>query len=138
MSRKEKEKLLRIAKRSRKGPFNTVMDPSEYKAGDGIVELSTAVKESGSYDPWGVTGLAEIEAEEGIVPKIRKVKVSARLAHTGERSLIRLARHLRHHVCAIKLLSRQFCRHTRESHIIHPSMLTKNSFMTLWKLKKSD
>lgn len=73
MSRKEKEKLLRIAKRSRKGPFNTVIDPSEYKAGDGSVELSTAAKESGSYDPWGPTGLVESEAKEG--PSLRNVKV---------------------------------------------------------------
>jgi len=82
MSRKEKEKLLRIAKRSRKGPLDSVIDPSEYKAGHGSVELSTAVKESGSYDPWGPTGLVESEAEEGPSPK--KVKVRAWLILTEE------------------------------------------------------
>jgi len=82
MSRKEKEKLLRIAQRPRKGPFNTVVDPSEYRAGDGSVELSAAVKESGCYDPWGPTGLGESEAEEGPSPK--KVKVHAWLTLTEE------------------------------------------------------
>ncbi|KAF8624704.1 hypothetical protein AX17_007035 [Amanita inopinata Kibby_2008] len=52
LTSEQKEKLLRIAKRPRKGPFNSVLDPSEYKSGTSIVELSEAVKESGQYDPW--------------------------------------------------------------------------------------
>jgi len=41
LGHEEKERLLRIAKRSRNGPLNRIMDG-----------LSEAVKESGSYDPW--------------------------------------------------------------------------------------
>ncbi|KAF9484273.1 P60-like protein [Pholiota conissans] len=59
VSRDDKERLMRIAKRPRKGPFNSILDPSEYAAGSGIVELSEAVKKSGTYDAW-----AEEPAEE--------------------------------------------------------------------------
>ncbi|PFH47610.1 hypothetical protein AMATHDRAFT_67487 [Amanita thiersii Skay4041] len=52
LTHEEKERLIRIAKRPRKGPFNSVLDPSEYKSGSTIVELSEAVKQSGRYDPW--------------------------------------------------------------------------------------
>lgn len=72
MTREEKDKLLKIAKRPRKGPFNSVLDPTEYEAGSGVVELSKAVKESGTYDPWAVQ--EESEGED-LVPRPRKVKV---------------------------------------------------------------
>ncbi|KAK2463351.1 hypothetical protein APHAL10511_004662 [Amanita phalloides] len=52
LTREEKDKLLRIAKRPRKGPLNSVLDPSEYKSGSSIVELSAAVKASGKYNIW--------------------------------------------------------------------------------------
>ncbi|KAF8961370.1 ribosome biogenesis protein Nop53/GLTSCR2 [Flammula alnicola] len=52
LNREEKERLMRIAKRPRKGPFNSIMDPSEYAAGSRVVALSEAVKLSGTYDPW--------------------------------------------------------------------------------------
>lgn len=74
MSKEEKDRLLRIAKRPRKGPFNSVLDPSEYEAGHGVVELSKAVKESGSYDPWSAD-VEDNEVEEEIMPKVKKVKV---------------------------------------------------------------
>ncbi|KAJ3574894.1 hypothetical protein NP233_g1464 [Leucocoprinus birnbaumii] len=79
MSREEKDKLLRIAKKPRKGPFNSVMDPSEYKAGDGVVELSRAVKESGGYDPWA-SNTGEPEDEEDEVPVMKAKKVKAPVA----------------------------------------------------------
>ncbi|PPQ85556.1 hypothetical protein CVT25_006726 [Psilocybe cyanescens] len=52
LTREEKERLLRIAKRPRKGPFDSVLDPAEYEAGSGVVDLSAAVKYSGTYDAW--------------------------------------------------------------------------------------
>ncbi|KIM41216.1 hypothetical protein M413DRAFT_18869 [Hebeloma cylindrosporum] len=61
LSREEKEKLMRIAKRPRKGPFNSIMDPSEYASGSGIVDLSEAVKASGTYDAWAPEEVAEIK-----------------------------------------------------------------------------
>lgn len=102
MSREEKDKLLRIAKRPRKGPFNSVMDPSDYKAGDGVVELSRAVKESGGYDPWAVPAADDVGSEEAEdedeedVTKGKKVKVSALTSFSPPRhSLIKMViRHL--------------------------------------------
>ncbi|KAF8801238.1 P60-like protein [Phlegmacium glaucopus] len=64
LTREEKDKLMRIAKRPRKGPFNSIMDPSEYAAGSGTVALSAAVKNSGTYDPW-VPQLVE-EVKDGL------------------------------------------------------------------------
>ncbi|GLB39633.1 putative nop53 (60S ribosomal biogenesis) [Lyophyllum shimeji] len=52
MSHEEKARLLRIGKRPQKGPFNSVVDPTEFGAGSAILELSEAVKSSGTYDPW--------------------------------------------------------------------------------------
>lgn len=48
----EKSRLLRLAHRPRKGPFNAVMDPTEFGAGSAPVELSHAVRESGTRDLW--------------------------------------------------------------------------------------
>ncbi|KAI6126491.1 P60-like protein [Pisolithus sp. B1] len=48
----EKSRLLRLAHRPRKGPFNAVMDPTEFGAGSAPVELSRAVRESGTRDLW--------------------------------------------------------------------------------------
>jgi nucleolar protein 53 len=81
MSRERKDKLLRMAKRPRKGPFNSVLDPSEYKAGHGVVELSQAVKESGSYDPWANN---EDDDGEDISPKVKKVKVRFGILFHGQ------------------------------------------------------
>lgn len=61
LSREEKDRLMRIAKRPRKGPFNSVMDPSEYAAGSGTVALSAAVKNSGKYDPWVTQPVEEVK-----------------------------------------------------------------------------
>lgn len=36
----------------RKGPFNAVIDPTEVGAGSALLEVSEAVKKSGSYDVW--------------------------------------------------------------------------------------
>ncbi|KAF5310369.1 hypothetical protein D9611_012064 [Ephemerocybe angulata] len=61
LSREDKDRLMKIAKRQRRGPFGAVMDPSELQSGEGIVELSEAVKQSGAYDPWNA------EADEVVV-----------------------------------------------------------------------
>ena len=61
LSREEKDRLMRIAKRPRKGPFNSIMDPSEYTAGSGTVALSEAVKNSGKYDPWVTQPVNEVK-----------------------------------------------------------------------------
>jgi nucleolar protein 53 len=53
---------LKIAKRPRKGPYNTILDPSEYKARSGMVGLTEAVKSSGTYDT------SALEVVLGVLP----------------------------------------------------------------------
>ncbi|KAJ7089368.1 ribosome biogenesis protein Nop53/GLTSCR2 [Mycena belliarum] len=77
LSREEKERLLRISKRPRKGPFNTLVDPTEFGAGSASLELSEAVKSSGAYDPWAPAPETE-EVKDGletVQPKSVKVPV---------------------------------------------------------------
>ena len=70
---------MRIAKKPRKGPFNSILDPSEYDAGSGVVELSQAVKQSGTYDPWAGNEDAEEELKDGLETVVKKpVKVCQR------------------------------------------------------------
>lgn len=57
---------MKIAKRQRKGPFGAVLDPSEFKSGEGAVELSAAVKESGSFDPWNNEDDDAMEVDMGL------------------------------------------------------------------------
>ena len=74
LSREEKERLMRIAKRPRKGPFNSIMDPSEYAAGSGTVALSEAVKNSGKYDVWVSQPVNEVKDGLETVQE-KKIKV---------------------------------------------------------------
>lgn len=74
LSREEKDRLMRITKRPRKGPFNSIMDPSEYAAGSGTVALSAAVKESGKYDPWVLQPVEEVKDGLETVQE-KKIKV---------------------------------------------------------------
>ena len=52
----EKERLLRIAKRTWRGPFDAVIDPTELGHGSALLELSVAVKHSGKYNIWAESG----------------------------------------------------------------------------------
>ncbi|KAI0701935.1 ribosome biogenesis protein Nop53/GLTSCR2 [Cytidiella melzeri] len=52
LSHEEKDRLLRIGKRPRHGPFNAVMDHTEPGAGSALMEVTEAVKQSGKYDVW--------------------------------------------------------------------------------------
>ncbi|KAI0299371.1 tumor suppressor protein Gltscr2 [Multifurca ochricompacta] len=70
MSAREKERLLRIARRDRRGPLNSIVDPSQPGAGSALLEASEAVKKSGKYDMWSV------EVEEGLDGGV-KVKAPA-------------------------------------------------------------
>jgi len=79
----EKDRLLRMAKRPRKGPFNSILDPSEYKSGMSVVELSQAVKASGRYDPWQ-------SEEEVVLPDGLE---------TVQKKKIKVRQHRNQHVC---------------------------------------
>lgn len=52
MSGRDKERLLRIARKDRRGPLNSIVDPSQPGAGSALLEVSEAVKKSGEYDVW--------------------------------------------------------------------------------------
>ncbi|KAI0319739.1 P60-like protein [Amylostereum chailletii] len=52
MTRKEKDRLLQLGRRTRKGPFNGVVDHDQFGEGSALMELSKAAKESGKYDVW--------------------------------------------------------------------------------------
>ncbi|KIY72215.1 P60-like protein [Cylindrobasidium torrendii FP15055 ss-10] len=64
LSHEERDKLLRIAKKPRKGPLNTYMDPSEFGAGSAIMGLTEAVRRSGGYDPWAASAEPETPIDE--------------------------------------------------------------------------
>ncbi|KAI6019126.1 P60-like protein [Pisolithus marmoratus] len=64
----EKSRLLRLAHRTRKGPFNAVMDPTEFGAGSALIEVSHAVRESGTRDLWAPT------VEESVPDGLESVK----------------------------------------------------------------
>ncbi|THH00270.1 hypothetical protein EW026_g2235 [Hermanssonia centrifuga] len=75
LTHEEKDRLLRMGKRVRKGPFNAVIDPTEVGAGSAMLEMSEAVKSSGQYDMWNRNGSEEIKPEwETISSKPKKVK----------------------------------------------------------------
>ncbi|KAG1725518.1 P60-like protein [Suillus lakei] len=78
VSRADKERLLRIAKRPRKGPFNAVMDHTEFGAGSALIDVSAAVKHSGSYDPWTAEEVEELAdgLEHTKKPKIKRPELS--------------------------------------------------------------
>jgi nucleolar protein 53 len=69
---------LKVAKRPRKGPFNSILDPSEYKAGSGMVGLSEAVKSSGTYDTWAPEVAMDVlpNGMETVQKKVIKVRFS--------------------------------------------------------------
>jgi nucleolar protein 53 len=52
VSYQQKGKLLQIARRPRRGPFNAIIDPTEVGAGSAPIDVSEAVRESGKYDIW--------------------------------------------------------------------------------------
>lgn len=76
LSNEEKSRLLRIGKRMRRGPLNSVMDPTEFAAGSAILEVSEAAKKSGRYDAWAP--VVEEEVKDGLeTVKKKPVKVSS-------------------------------------------------------------
>ncbi|KAJ3830432.1 ribosome biogenesis protein Nop53/GLTSCR2 [Lentinula raphanica] len=56
LSQQEKDRLLRIAKRPRKGPFGAIVDERDSwsKGAAAAGGVSEAVKSSGQYDPWAL------------------------------------------------------------------------------------
>lgn len=84
ISPEEKARLLRIGKRLRKGPLNSVMDPTEFGAGSALLEVSEAARMSGGYDPWGGDSAQVEEAEmpDGM-ETVHKPKIKVRWCAFG-------------------------------------------------------
>ncbi|TDL27886.1 P60-like protein [Rickenella mellea] len=64
VSREDKVRMLRMAKRKVRGPLNTVVDPTEQGSGSAILDPSHAVMESGTYDVWADTVDVDVEMKE--------------------------------------------------------------------------
>ncbi|KAI9464053.1 tumor suppressor protein Gltscr2 [Lactarius psammicola] len=58
VSARDKERLLRIARKDRRGPLNSIVDPSQPGEGSALLEVSEAVKKSGQYDVWSAAEAA--------------------------------------------------------------------------------
>jgi nucleolar protein 53 len=57
VSARDKERLLRIARKDHRGPLNSIMDPSQPGAGSALLEVSEAMKKSGQYNVWSAPNL---------------------------------------------------------------------------------
>ena len=78
MSYEEKTRLLRMAKRKRRGPLNSIEDSTELGKGSAMLDPSHAVKESGKYDVWGAKDEDEDASEEKkdfLLPLVKKPAV---------------------------------------------------------------
>ena len=69
----QKGKLLQIARRTQRGPFNAIIDPTEFGAGSALIDVSEAVKKSGKYGIW----------EEDIEMLNVKVRQTTNFLHSG-------------------------------------------------------
>ncbi|KAI9513523.1 tumor suppressor protein Gltscr2 [Russula earlei] len=73
---RDKERLLRIARKDRRGPLNSIVDPSQPGAGSALLEVSEAVKKSGKYDMWSAEANPMLDDEVKVkapdVPHPRK------------------------------------------------------------------
>ncbi|KAF8465863.1 tumor suppressor protein Gltscr2 [Russula ochroleuca] len=61
VSSRDKERLLRIARKDRRGPLNSIVDPSQPGAGSALLEVSEAVKQSGQYNMWSPQAKAVLD-----------------------------------------------------------------------------
>ncbi|KAH8827134.1 ribosome biogenesis protein Nop53/GLTSCR2 [Flagelloscypha sp. PMI_526] len=91
VTKEDKERLSRIAKRGVRGPFNSVMDPSELGNGSATLEVSSAVKESGGYDLWNRPAVDPSASVPEGLEKLQKRKPQAPKLDAHPRSTINAA-----------------------------------------------
>jgi nucleolar protein 53 len=70
VSSREKERLLRIARKDRRGPLNSIVDPLQPGEGSALLEVSEAVKQCGQYDMWSAKAKAKASLDDGINVKV--------------------------------------------------------------------
>jgi nucleolar protein 53 len=68
VSSREKERLLRIARKDRRGPLNSIVDSSQPGEGSALLEVSEAVKQCGQYDMWSAK--AKTRLDDGVNVKV--------------------------------------------------------------------
>jgi nucleolar protein 53 len=68
VSSREKERLLRIARKDRRGPLNSIVDPLQPGEGSALLEVSEAVKQCGQYDMWSAK--AKTRLDDGVNVKV--------------------------------------------------------------------
>ena len=83
VSSREKERLLRIARKDRRGPLNSIVDPLQPGEGSALLEVSEAVKQSGQYDMWYAH--TKTELEDGA--KVKVCSCRAFLPHQTKKCL---------------------------------------------------
>jgi nucleolar protein 53 len=71
LSYADKERLLRVGKRARRGPLDSYQDETEFGKGSALLELSEAAKRSGEYNVWEEE--EEEELPEGAAKRKPKV-----------------------------------------------------------------
>ena len=74
VSRADKKRLLRIVRRARKGPFNVIMDPTEFGTGAPI-DVLCAVRQSGGHDLWDVPTVRDVVPDRLKTVHKRTIKV---------------------------------------------------------------
>ncbi|VDB96656.1 unnamed protein product [Peniophora sp. CBMAI 1063] len=67
LTRAEKERLLRIGKKDRKGPLNTLVDHTSQGEGSALLEVSHAAKQ-GTYDVWGAPSTSSAPPKADFAP----------------------------------------------------------------------
>ncbi|EIN14662.1 P60-like protein [Punctularia strigosozonata HHB-11173 SS5] len=91
LSHEEKARLLRTAKKLRKGPLNSYVDPTELGAGSATIDVSEAVKNSGGYNVWETKEESNDVEEEIPRPSSNaKPKAPPPTVHTHPRRVIEL------------------------------------------------
>ncbi|KAI0041261.1 P60-like protein [Auriscalpium vulgare] len=73
VTRKEKDRLLRIGRKDRKGPLNSLVDPTQPGEGSAPLEVSEAVKQSGQYDVWTDAPVESIKVKAPNTPHPRQL-----------------------------------------------------------------
>jgi nucleolar protein 53 len=68
VSPRQEERLLRIARKDRRGPLNSIVDPTQPGEGSALLEVSEAVKKSGQYDMWSAQTSAGLD--DGVKVKV--------------------------------------------------------------------
>jgi nucleolar protein 53 len=66
VSSREKERLLKIARKDRRGPLNSIVDSLQPGEGSALLEVSEAVKQCGQYDMWSAKAKTRLDDDVNV------------------------------------------------------------------------